>query len=602
MKTKRYNLWQSVLLVAGLFVGGCTDEENITAPSANPGEAITFSVSTPQSRTEYVSDTQIHWTDEDMIGIYSAEAVLKIPGADGLPGEETADGHYAEYEVTSAEDYPGDHGTIKATGNILTWGEQDKHTFYGAYPFENVLESGCKWESGQICMQYITNQKCTINETDDEMKRNAHHKAEPDMKNAYMMARKEVMRTQDHVLLAFDPIMTTLDITIEAGGYEVATGIIQPLTITGVNVIMPTGLQGGEFLYDTSSIINIEEGDSESDDNFGKLVSDLREGEEFIHVQFVDENKNKVDIPLSEGETINLMAFLPPIPDEYTNGTKIQIRTAENFNFVATLNGKLGAQHKIHIKLPDIGPDAEINSNWMADLDDNIKLTSMSIPGYVCSGNTTGAEITKLLDMGVRAFDMQAIVGNGTVGVVERICKLSDDITSSLKTFFTEHADEFIIIWYDDDLPLNKRIDDYLNDDKNGFTWIGTLPKTLSEAKKYNIIAIKKCTYTDLGGTNGFIPEKDHKAEEGKNLLFKWKEGNDEFTCSTDFWGVQFIDMNKKNEIYKTIVQIDEQRGYTGIVAIPNIDLSDDNGEFTDDEKLIQAIIDCNYKFILDRN
>lgn len=597
MKTKRYNLWQSVLLVAGLFVGGCTDEENITAPSANPGEAITFSVSTPQSRTEYVSDTQIHWTDEDMIGIYSAEAVLKIPGADGLPGEETADGHYAEYEVTSAEDYPGDHGTIKATGNILTWGEQDKHTFYGAYPFENVLESGCKWESGQICMQYITNQKCTINETDDEMKRNAHHKAEPDMKNAYMMARKEVMRTQDHVLLAFDPIMTTLDITIEAGGYEVATGIIQPLTITGVNVIMPTGLQGGEFLYDTSSIVNIEEGDSESDDNFGKLVSSLHGGKEYIHVQFV-RDEEQVNIPLSEGETINLMAFLPPIPDEYTDGTKIQIQTAENFNFVATLHGTLGAQHKIHIKLRDINPNETPDTNWMKDLDDNIKLTSMSIPGYVCSENTTGAEITKLLDMGIRAFDMGEIFKgekNNDWGSIftewsgQRLCTLPDDISTALKTFFqnSKHSSEFVIIWLNDDLVGPKRW--AANIGTTWEKWKGTLlsTTTLGESRN-NIIAIRK-------RNQDFIPE-DNRDEH----LFGFTTDN--FTISTEVpWGVQFIN-NNTSGIYASITHTEVQRGYTGIVTIPNINLSDDNGAFTDYEKLIQAIIDCNYKFILDRN
>ena len=597
MKTKRYNLWQSVLLVAGLFVGGCTDEENITAPSANPGEAITFSVSTPQSRTEYVSDTQIHWTDEDMIGIYSAEAVLKIPGADGLPGEETADGHYAEYEVTSAEDYPGDHGTIKATGNILTWGEQDKHTFYGAYPFENVLESGCKWESGQICMQYITNQKCTINETDDEMKRNAHHKAEPDMKNAYMMARKEVMRTQDHVLLAFDPIMTTLDITIEAGGYEVATGIIQPLTITGVNVIMPTGLQGGEFLYDTSSIVNIEEGDSESDDNFGKLVSSLHGGKEYIHVQFV-RDEEQVNIPLSEGETINLMAFLPPIPDEYTDGTKIQIQTAENFNFVATLHGTLGAQHKIHIKLRDINPNETPDTNWMKDLDDNIKLTSMSIPGYVCSENTTGAEITKLLDMGIRAFDMGEIFKgekNNDWGSMftewsgQRLCTLPDDISTALKTFFqnSKHSSEFVIIWLNDDLVGPKRW--AANIGTTWEKWKGTLlsTTTLGESRN-NIIAIRK-------RNQDFIPE-DNRDEH----LFSFTTDN--FTISTEVpWGVQFIN-NNTSGIYASITHTEVQRGYTGIVTLPIDVNATDNGAFTDDEKLIQAIIDCNYKFILDRN
>lgn len=587
MKTKRYNLWQSVLLVAGLFVGGCTDEENITAPSANPGEAITFSVSTPQSRTEYVSDTQIHWTDEDMIGIYSAEAVLKIPGADGLPGEETADGHYAEYEVTSAEDYPGDHGTIKATGNILTWGEQDKHTFYGAYPFENVLESGCKWESGQICMQYITNQKCTINETDDEMKRNAHHKAEPDMKNAYMMARKEVMRTQDHVLLAFDPIMTTLDITIEAGGYEVATGIIQPLTITGVNVIMPTGLQGGEFLYDTSSIVNIEEGDSESDDNFGKLVSSLHGGKEYIHVQFV-RDEEQVNIPLSEGETINLMAFLPPIPDEYTDGTKIQIQTAENFNFVATLHGTLGAQHKIHIKLRDINPNETPDTNWMKDLDDNIKLTSMSIPGAVLAeqedDEADAIRISAMLNMGIRAIDINEIV---FFHAGPTHYDISEPVANVLKEFASEHPDEFIIIWSEHKLG------------KDDVEWVDLTATTIINDVRGKIIAIQKEDKV-LDSNDCF-----NQMTSGDRLFgFSTISSADNFNISSDSeWRAQFIgNADLKSAITNEIEKTDNQRGFTGIVTIPiNWDEVDDV-EYTDDEKLIQTIIDCNYKFILDRN
>ena len=611
---KQYYLWQTALLVAGLFAGGCTDEEKAGVLSGVPGEAIQFSVNASQSRTIYEEEgddyAQIDWVNGDEIGIYCEQAVLREKEGLDQPAH---DGHSARYtvHVPTEHDY---HGTIAPNGPMLTWGGDNNgvdlvHIFYGAYPYERIVwDKSNPAREGIFCMEYVTNQKCTINESAEDFGRIENYVAHPDMKNAYMMARKQMQRTQDHVLLDFDPIMTTLDITIEAGSYEVATGIIQPLTITGVSVLMPNYLVNGEFRYYVGNISNSDNGAQ----NFGELASgSYGWGTESVHVQFVDGNEKKVNIPLSEGETINMMAFLPPIPTDNTDGTKIKIHTAENFDFVATLNGKLGAQHKIRISLPDIGPDTKTNSSWMDDLDDNIKLTSMSIPGYVCDGNTSGDDIGKLLDMGVRAFDMGEFFNgenNNVWGGVSgrphsgsRLCKLPDDIVTALSSFFNEldHSNEFVIIWLKDDVAAPKRWDYYLTEDFGENAWIGTLPTTLGEAKKYNIIAVRKYTY---GRDEDCFISEDNRDE--RLFGFSTISSADNFNISSDSeWRAQFIgNADLKSAITNEIEKTDNQRGFTGIVTIPiNWDEVDDV-EYTDDEKLIQAIIDCNYKFILDRN
>lgn len=600
---KQYYLWQTALLVAGLFAGGCTDEEKAGVLSGVPGEAIQFSVNASQSRTIYEPEeegddyAQIDWVNGDEIGIYCEEAVLSVKeGLDQPPH----DRHSARYtvQVPTEHDY---HGTIAPIGPMLTWGVDNNgvdvvHTFYGAYPYERIVwdKSNPATSEGIFCMEYVTNQKCTIKEFAEDFGRIENYVAHPDMKNAYMMARKQMQRTQDHVLLDFDPIMTTLDITIEAGGYEVATGIIQPLTITGVSVLMPNYLVNGEFRY---YVKNISNGDNGAQ-NFGNLASgSYGRGTESVHIQFVNKSKNKVNIPLSEGETINLMAFLPPIPTDDTYGTKIRIHTAENFNFVATLNGKLGAQHKIHIKLPDIGPDAETSSNWISQLDPNIKLTQMSIPGYVCNGNETGEDFGKLLNLGIRAFDMEKIFKWYKTNQYKIPDGISQEFVSNVKSVLD--AGEFVFIWIHN--STQKRFNEYIDDN---FEEINRLyPENIENLKindlKGRIIAIKRNNSTFHDGF--FNPESQAPNAVNQIKLFPYRD-IDANNVFNETWGTQYMGDNQENAVCTTIENTDLQRGYTGIVTIPNINLSDDNGAFTDDEKLIQAIIDCNYKFILDRN
>ena len=613
---KQYYLWQAALLMTGLFAGGCADETEGIALSGTPGEVIEFSVSRPQSRTIYLPEegdgyAQIDWEGEEHIGIYCEQAPLVSAGVDQaiIEGE-----HDAEYIVKIPPHPDHDyHGDITANGNVLTWGTGEEgndieHFFYGAYPYERINWEGSTFEypgtdneKAIFSMKYITNQKCTIKGTEEDFGRIEHYVAYPDMSNAYMVARKPMWRTKDHVLLDFDPIMTTLDITIEAGGYEVATGIIQPLTITGVSVIMPKSLGVEHFCYDAAGIANEkDENGTLLEQTFGKLTSKLHDGPESIHIQFVNESKNKVNIPLSEGETINMMAFLPPIPTDDTDGTKIRIHTAENFNFVATLNGKLGAQHKIHIKLPDIGPDAETSSNWISQLDPNIKLTQMSIPGYVCNGEE---DFGKLLNLGIRAFDMNEIFKWDKISLDQYEIpdeEISQKFVSSVKSVL--NAGEFVFIWIHN--STQKRFNKYINDnfeEKNRLypDNIENFENLKINDLKGRIIAIKRNNSPGYAGS--FNPESQAPNALNQIRLFPYRDINAN-NVFNEMWGTQYMGDDQENAVCTTIENTDLQRGYTGIVTIPHIDLSDDNGAFTEDEQLIQAIIDCNYKFILDRN
>ena len=122
--------------------------------------------------------------------------------------------------------------------------------FYGAYPAERIVTYPQE-NSSVFSMKYYTNQECEVYSSE-----NGVYLTKPDMKNASMMAKNELTPIGDHVLLSFDPIMTTPDITITAGSYEVGTGIIQPVTVTGVSVLMPKALTGQTLNYKITVVTN----------------------------------------------------------------------------------------------------------------------------------------------------------------------------------------------------------------------------------------------------------------------------------------------------------------------------------------------------------
>ena len=586
------------LLFAAGAMAGCSDSEEGLLPSsrpAKPGETILFGIDGPATtRTHYTEDSlQIDWDLKDKIVIYSEQAAR-------TDGE-----HHAFYMIDNVypEDDPihqfhgdfvpvaseADNDTTENYGVGLKWTEGDgpngfaseAYTFYGAYPaqrYQSVAET--ETENGTFTMDYITNQVNTVVSVN-----NGKYETEPDMLNAYMMAKKTVKPQEDHVLLSFDPIMTTLKIDVTAGGYELGTGIIQPITVTGVSVMMPRVIAASEFSYR----ITADHTDGDPTASRGELKNTLKDGKESVFVGILQDDKRYVE--LNEGETISLMAFLPPIKGLKMSELKVKIHTAEGFDFVtsSTSGADLKEQSRIYIHLPDVSVYDKKNNNWISQLDGNIKLPELSIPGYQCDGSENGNKINELLQKGIRVFDIEALTTWGNENNLS-------SVRNALNTFITkeENKEEFIFATVEGwgDFPKDFKEPTIFLKNEN---WQTT---TVSQLRG-NIIPLayyaRSYFIQDGGyGTNEYrlfqkntYPHQDANFENNSAWHLLYKEDPKDFSYS--------------KTAYEIISNNSAQNGRTGIVMVPCADQPYVDGEYTYSDLLIQSIIDCNFKFILDR-
>lgn len=559
---KKNGLLTAALLATVLLMGSCSSEDSEMGTPAQSGSPILFSVADvqPRTRTVYEDRLQINWVENDEIGICSPSDNV-LPSVEGGPKNTT-------YKVTAlnANGHPH-HAEIKPSeeNNYLKWGDNltTPAVFYGAYPAERIVTYPQE-NSGVFSMKYYTNQECEVYSSE-----NGVYLTKPDMKNAYMMAKNELTPIGDHVLMAFDPIMTTPDITITAGSYEVGTGIIQPVTVTGVSIIMPKKLNSTDLNYKITGLTN-----GTFTNPRGEL-QDIADGQESVFIQIDNDGKKYVD--LYEGESINLMAFLPPIPQ--LTGAKIRVHTLGSTDFVKTVEDELQAQSRITIKLPDITPETTKPNNWMSKLDDNTSLKSMSIPAYVCQENTEN-ELQKIEDLfrkGVRAFDAEVFASTKSTGILEWTKIINKSFIDKINSFFTEGKDpnEFVIVWIENTSHAGGI------ECPNG--WID-FPDKITNAKG-KIILLE--TYSnEFYRVNSKIGEK---------ALFSFSEKTADFKLTNSDWTALLNKEAVENQrIYNTIVSSKLQTGCTGIVTIPNAGITFDD---TYGDLLLQAIIDCNFKF-----
>ena len=589
------------LLFAAGAMAGCSDSEEGLLPSsrpAKPGETIQFGIDGPATtRTHYTEDSlQIDWDLKDKIVIYSEQAAR-------TKGE-----HQAFYMISNVypEDDPihqfhgdfvpvasaADNDTTENDGVGLKWTKNaddpaqfayDQYTFYGAYPAKHYNSV----EDSTFHMQYITNQVNTVVSVN-----NGKYETEPDMLNAYMMAKKTVKPQEDHVLLSFDPIMTTLKIDVTAGGYELGTGIIQPITVTGVSVMMPRVIAASEFSYR----ITADHTDGDPTASRGELTNTPKTGKESVFVGILQDTLRYVE--LNEGETISMMAFLPPIKDLKMNEIQVKIHTAEGFDFVttSTSDASLKEQSRIYIHLPDVSVNDKKNNNWISQLDGNIQLAQLSIPGYQCDGNENGDKINELLQKGIRAFDIDLVEDNA-------------EVKNALNTFIANNPNEFIFTTMDGRPTSINDLDYSRTPSLEEDNW-----KTI----KISDLRGKIISFFYFGGTHGSGPYIQYPNRWALNTIlfdregyfFSDKDNKNELNLnviSNDDWNVRYKYDNERRDYstnqltYETITKHSESQGCTGILMVPCADQPYVNGKYTYNDLLIQSIIDCNFKFILDR-
>ena len=596
---KHYPFHGLFLLFAGLSLLGCADEDD-SYTAAHPGNAIQFSVERIATRTHYEDKYEengivfypIDWDAEDRIFISSADA---YPGK-SIPGQQ-----HAIYSVTPADD-ASYHGSITAINPSsgskdeaygLHWGTGDNfdksYTFYGAYPAQRVKgysNSMDDMTSGTLTMQYYTNQVCKITSVE-----NGQYESEPDMMNAYMLAKKTLPSpTQDHILLDFKPIMTTLDIHITAGNYEVATGIIQPVTVTGVSIITPGELTGKELQCNAQTL------DKNGTTTLTNFVSSSPSKEcVFVGIDNALKSSNEKSngyVDLFEGESLHLMAFLPPF-ENVSNGTQIKIHAVGGLSFEFTLregHNYFEAQKRIDVQLPDVSPVTTKANNWISQLNDDKLLRTLSIPGYECKKGDE-SKLNDLLNMGIRAFDVNELRNGPAHGQ-----DLPQEIKNTFNNFLQGHPKEFIILLYDggiDDLGIEPKFK--LTKDNWDNVTVSNVRDGIISLKWSGVLG--EGHYEQEGVDGGF--------GGGENdLPFGSTDRNAALLIPNSEWNVQYrniskdaakiIKLNKTN--YESIIKTVIQEGCLGIVMTPYAGEIYADDTYTYSDLLIQSIIDCNFK------
>lgn len=561
MRKKLY--FHHLMLSMAIFMGSCSENED--SIPANPGDAISFSAATPQSRTYYSDWLQLDWVEDDRIGIYSAEA-------NALEADKNKPKN-AEYKIIKIYNDEGHehHADFAPVGDGLKWGSYNDHTFYGAYPAERIETYPDEGDmKGIFQMKYMTNQVCSVSSVE-----NSVYNTTPDMKNAYMVAKNTLPPTSDdHVLLSFRPVMTTLQINVTAGstGSDIGTGIIpEPTTITGVSVIMPRALKDGKFLYNVDN----------SKLNDGTVLEGTKES---VFVSF--DNNGERYIKLKSGEKISFLVFLPPVLMDGNTGdaAKLRIHTTGYQNYVIPMNVNLQQEYKFDIKLPDFDPERIQPNNWMSYMDDKVYVWQLSIPGSY--RNLQSIPAGNLLNMGVRALDLRSATGDEM-----------KTITGEIESFLDKNSQEFVIALCGDGSTVSstKMID--FNADM-----------TLAEARG-KILVINE-NMSDITFYNDYSEDKYNENEAkyvidnlisiGNNVSKAWTVTY----CAYDNMSQSEVGSSNK-AIYEHIVNT--QEGNTGIVMIPYACTQKILGESglgvvgyisTYGDLFTQSIIDCNFKFI----
>lgn len=212
-------------------------------PAASPA-SIPFSASRGQvaTRTEYAGyDPEsgagvenINWLASDQVRILSAQASSAY-GA-GV--------HHADYAVTpgAAEATSATIAPLKsdgtAGGNGLQWGTAFPHVFYALYPSSrqnNTVSFDLSGDGAVLSAEIPAGQDGTMDGS----------VCKPDMSYAYMYAVKEV-NAQETVSLDFQPLVTTLEVTLKASE-SVADAVLSSKLLTSVSLSSTAGPLSGRF-------------------------------------------------------------------------------------------------------------------------------------------------------------------------------------------------------------------------------------------------------------------------------------------------------------------------------------------------------------------
>lgn len=400
-------------------LAGCSDNSLDNGMAKNPvqeGEEILFGSSLSdevESRTVYgdrdENGVAVHWVEGDEIAIFCKET--------SQPAN-----HLVNYKITPNEKDPTKASEVmKVDPNAagLQWGKDELHHFYAFYPASAVHGAESDDQQGTITANIPVNQQPAgwrtgpIVSQDESVNGRTTTFALPNMNYAYMYAYNAVDRNtvesgSGTIWLQFHNLVTVLDITIPApeDGSDVIVTDVTVRAVDGSNTVLT-----GDF----ECYIR---GSGETTTPACEPVGDMGQVRNVVNIPCFDQKTGKFITLGDDEDFLNVKAYI--IPDNVNDA--IQPRTLQIS--VSTLNGGEKKRtlhqasivpHKVNrVLLPAVVPGG--TNYWMSDLDPNIYVSELSIPGskfsVLTSANNAAniyqnATIERQFMDGVRAFILQ---------------------------------------------------------------------------------------------------------------------------------------------------------------------------------------------------
>lgn len=398
MKTKKYFMISALALLAC----SCQDEEQGSV-QPTPGQDVQFGVTLEQSESRTVYGDRddnafpIYWQNGDEVIVSSPDCA-----DEGGVGSAT-------YKVNVGDNTTQNYATsLDKTGDIgVRWGDNQTGYFYSFYPASHaVLESN----GNQITTMTVTmpaqqdNNIVGRDETD-----NNKIIVNPDMEACFMYA-SSTANSGETVNLRYIPLSTAIRFTL-TGPSSGEVGV------SYVRIFAPS-----ETVIDGSFTLTFS--------GTNKPTLTPERGRNYVTMNAADP-KTQDYLTLGPNESAELCAFLLISQEmEITNDWYMLIGTTDGQIFKKSLGAQSGSTKlvpgRVHYlpSLPALEEGGEWDpANWMVNIQRNVYLSEISIPGSWNSLNDEYQEmdINSQYGRGIRAFhlDTRWIFNSDDLGVAD---------------------------------------------------------------------------------------------------------------------------------------------------------------------------------------
>lgn len=386
MNTKKTIFLMSAL---ALFAGSCQDDEMTSKqPAAAPGEEVRFGGMLGDgttTRTIYGEEDDngfpIYWVNGDQVLVASPDCAQN-GGVGSATYAISVEGNQQNYATS-----------MDKTGEIgVRWGDNVTGTFYSIYPASN----NTSFNSG------LTSARFTVTTQQNNTWNPADNTVSPDMSACFMYAKTEGVNAGEDVNLAYKPLSTAVRFTVNGP----TTG--DPITISYIRLYAPQGTAlSGTFDVDFIQV-----------DADGMPKVSAVSGRTFNYASMNAATSTGSYLTLGHESADVQLFFLLENEITMNEDWYVEIATADGRlfkkNLTANAGGNLtlkpGQIHKLP-GMPSLTQAGEWDvSNWMVNIQRNVYLSEISIPGSWNSLNPDfqgeNPSITEQYNAGVRAFHL----------------------------------------------------------------------------------------------------------------------------------------------------------------------------------------------------